>query len=90
MTSKRSNIVPIPKSGDKASPANCRPVSLLPILSKPLEKHIVNHLLQHLMETRSISDSQWIFHRGKSLVTALLETTHNWFETLKVVGAVLF
>ena len=44
---KQSNIVPISKSGDKASPANYRPVSLLPILSKLLERHIVNFLLQH-------------------------------------------
>ena len=29
MTWKRSNTVPIPKSGDKASPANYKPVSLL-------------------------------------------------------------
>ena len=46
---------PIPKSGDKASPANYRPVSLLSILSKRLERHIVNLLLQHLMETQPIS-----------------------------------
>ena len=93
VTWKRSNIVPIPKSGDKASPANYRPVSLLPILSKLLERHIMSLLLQHLMEMQPISDSQWIFQRGKSTVTALLETTHNWFEMLergKEVEAVFF
>ena len=44
---KVSNIVPIPKKGDSASPSNNRPISLLPILSKVLEKHIIvksNHL----------------------------------------------
>ena len=88
VTWKRLNIVPIPKSGDKASPENYRPVS---ILSKLLERHIANLLLQHLMATQPISDSQWSFQMGKSIVTALLETTHNWFEMLgrgKEVGAV--
>ena len=52
----------------------------------------MNLLLQHLMETPPISDSQWSFQMGESTVTALLETTHNWFEMLergKEVGAVL-
>ena len=44
VTWKWSNIVPIPKSGDKASLTNYTPVSLLPILGKPLERHIVNLL----------------------------------------------
>ena len=53
----------------------------------------MNLLLQQLMETQLISDSQWSFRRGKSTVTALLETTHNWFEMLergKEVGPVPF
>ena len=68
-------------------------MSLLPILSKRLERHIANLLLQHLMETQPISDLQWSFQRGKSTVTALLEITHNWLEMLervKEVGAVFF
>ena len=43
----------------------------------------MNLLSQHLMETQPISDTQWSFQRGKSRVTALLETTHNWFEMLE-------
>ena len=92
-TWKRSNIVPIPKSGDKGNPANYRPISLLPVLSKLLEKHIANLLLQQLTEARSIFATQWRFQCGKSTVTALLETTHNWFEMLEKgneVGAVFF
>ena len=40
----------------------------------------MNLLLQHLAEMQPISDSQWGFQRGKSTVTALSETTHNWFN----------
>jgi len=61
---KRSNIVPIPKNGDKTNQAKYRPIFLLPILSKLLERHIVNLLLQHLVETQPISDSQWGFQSG--------------------------
>ena len=34
---KKSNIVPIPKSGDNQSPTNYRPIPLLPTLGKLLE-----------------------------------------------------
>jgi len=46
------------QNGDKTNQANYRPIFSLPILSKPLERHIVNLLLQHLVETQPISDSQ--------------------------------
>ena len=44
-TWKQSNIVPIPKCGDKGDPTNYRPISLLPVLSKLLERRIANLLL---------------------------------------------
>ena len=90
---KQSNIVPIPKSGDKGNPTNYRPISLLPVLSKLPERYIANLVLQHLMVTQPIFASQWGFQSGKSTITALLETTHNWFEILETgseVGAVFF
>ena len=59
---KQSNIVPIPKSGDKGNPTNYWPISLLPVLSKLLERHIANLALQHLMVTQPIFASQWGFH----------------------------
>jgi len=69
---KRSNIVPIPKNGDKTNPANYKPISLLPILS--------NFRRGILWTSCYILDSQCSFQSGKSTVTALLETTHNWFK----------
>ena len=46
--------MPIPKNGDTTNQTNYRPICLLSILSKHLERHIVNLLLQHLLETRPI------------------------------------
>ena len=45
------------------------------------------------MVTQPIFASQWGFQSGKSTITALLETTHNWFEILETgseIGAVFF
>ena len=61
---KQSNIVPIPKSGDKGNPTNYWPISLLPVMNKLLERHIANLVLQHLMVTQPI----FLLHSGDSRV----------------------
>ena len=76
---KVSNIVPIPKKGDSASPSNYRPISLLPIL---LEKHIVKLLTEFLIVSSQISDSQWGFLAGRSTTTALLSVIDDWHKHL--------
>jgi len=45
---KVARVVPIPKGGDPESPANYRPISILSILSKLLEKHLHDLLSHHL------------------------------------------
>ena len=45
---KVARVVPIPKGGDPESPVNYRPISILSILSKLLEKHLHDLLSHHL------------------------------------------
>ena len=53
---KNANVVPIPKpTTDKSSPSGYRPVSLLPIISKLLERHIYSVLSDHLAESQPLS-----------------------------------
>ena len=90
---KLSSIVPIPKSADKGNLKNYRPILLLPLLSKLLEKHICGLLSDFLQSSTLIHDSQRGFQRSKSSTTALLDTTHNWFQLLESgsdIGAVFF
>ena len=78
---KMSNVVPIPKSTDKSNPHN---ISLLPILSKFLERHIYHLLSDHLSHANNlITDSQWGFQSGKSTTTALSNITHTWHKSLE-------
>ena len=80
---KVSHVVPILKSSTMHDPKNYRPISLLSILSKILEKHIFSLILCHLEEFHPFSDSQWGFRAGHSTVTALLSTVHRWFQLLE-------
>ena len=75
---KTASIVPIPKSGDKSDPSNYKPVSLLSIASKLLEKIVYSLLWDYLTEHAPISDCQWCFQKGKSTTTALPSTIHDW------------
>ena len=88
-TWKLSNVVPTPKLADNTSLTNYRPISLLSVISKLLERHMYSQTTSHLETHHSLSTFQRGFQSGRSMVTALLETTHNWFQfmdTGKEVG----
>ena len=54
---KVSHVVPIPKVSPAKSPDNYRPVSLLSILSKILERHIYSLIANHLDSVCPLSDT---------------------------------
>ena len=68
---KMSIVVPIPKSDNHSSPANYRPISLLSIVSKLLERHIHHVILDYLEEHFPLSNRQWGF-----------TTVHDWLYNL--------
>ena len=81
---KFARIVPIPKGGNRKSPANYRPVSILPVLSKLLEKHVSGLLQNYLNTCVPLSASQWGFTAGKSTTTALISFTHDIMEAVDI------
>ena len=80
---KLARIVPIPKASDPSSPTNYRPVSILSIVSKLLERHIHQLIFQYLCVNYPISERQWGFLPGRSASSALLSVTHDWFNHLE-------
>ena len=72
---KESNVVPVHKKGKKEDVTNYRPISLLCVISKVLERCIHNHLKDHLLTL--IDDFQHGFLQGRSTVTQLLSFYHE-------------
>ena len=81
---KTSSVVPVPKLSEHKEASNYRPISLLSVVSKMLERHIYNMILYHINDTSPLSNKQWGYQGGKSTVSALLAVTHDWFKTLEM------
>ena len=57
---KKSLVVPIPKCQELSSLCNYRPISILPIDSKILERHIYMLLMDHLENNHPLSAFQFL------------------------------
>ena len=78
---KKGNIVPIHKKGDKQTLKNYRPVSLLPICGKILERLMFNEMFKFFIENELISSNQSGFKPGDSCVNQLVSITHEIYES---------
>ena len=76
---KQAKVISIYKSGDNKDPSNYRPISVLSVLSKPLEKHIDKHLLSYLKTNELIHPDQSGFREHHSCHTALTTLVDDTF-----------
>ena len=79
---KRAKVIPLPKSKITSDITNYRPISLLSVLSKLLERHVHTHLTSH-MEARSLFHPLQSGFRSKhSCTTALSLLTDKWLSAM--------
>ena len=83
---KLSSVVPIPKGSEHETPSNYRPISLLSVTSKLLERHFHQLITDHLSDNHPLANTQWGFQPAKFTVTALLSTTYDWLEEMEAGG----
>ena len=67
---KKAKISPLFKKGDKQDIRNYRPIAVLSVFSKILEKIIYNKLLCFLKKFNILTDEQNGFRDNKSIATA--------------------
>lgn len=72
---KKAVVIPIYKSGDRDSLNNYRPISLLPSMSKILEKIINNRLVSYLEKNNILSSAQFGFRARLSTADAVHSLT---------------
>lgn len=77
----KAGITPIFKKGDKLSPSNYRPISLLCIVCKIGEKIILEKMLPFLLSNNIIPDEQHGFIPGRSVLTCQLQCLDQWTKS---------
>lgn len=81
---KKAIVTPIYKSGDKNNIENYRPISVLPVIAKILEKLINNRLKKFLTENSLLSNNQFGFRNGISTEDAVLALSNTICKHLDI------
>jgi len=88
---KKARVVPVFKSGKTSLPENYRPISIVPVLSKILEKAVHHQLSLYLEDNKLLSDRQFGFRHKRSTEmasTLLCDSIRQRVGEGKLVGAV--
>ena len=79
---KQATVIPLFKGGDRANVGNYRPISLLPLPSKLIEKIVHEKLSKFLEDKNIISEKQSGFRKGFSTASAVADLTDDLFSAI--------
>ena len=82
---KKAIIIPVHKEDSRQSKQNYRPISLLPIFGKIIEKIIFHVFYCHLCDHGLITKHQSGFRPGDSAINKLLSITHKIYSAFEEI-----
>ena len=77
---KIAKVIPLLKKGDPLTPKNYRPVALLPIFSKVLERVVFNQLVEYLDTNGLLHPNHHGCRHDHSTASALIQMYDKWTE----------
>ena len=77
---KISKVTPVYKSGVREVMNNSRPISVISIVAKAVEKLVYNQLYEYFINNDMLTTSQHGFRPNHSTVSAMLEIANKWFK----------
>lgn len=87
---KQAKVIPVHKKGNKCNYANYRPISIVPTVSKVLERLVHVQVSEYLETNNMLSHSQFGFRPNHSTVQAAQSLLNCFFEGLELRSSVLF
>ena len=81
---KSAKVVPLFKGGDKEDVSNYRPVSLLPLPGKLLEKIVHKRITTFLEENEFLTKNQGGFRKGHSTTSTIADLTDDLFDNINL------
>ena len=79
---KAAKVVPLFKGGAREEVGNFRPVSLLPLPGKMLEKIVHKHISKFWEENNFLTQNQGGFRKGHSTVSTIADLTDDLFKEI--------
>ena len=79
---KSVNVTPVHKGGDETNMNNYRPISVLPIVAKILERIVFDQLYDYLQDHSLLTPHQSGFRPGHSTQDVLIKTMDDWRKEL--------
>jgi hypothetical protein len=74
---KKANVIPIHKKDSKNNITNYRPISLISIIGKIMEKCVYNHMVNYIYENEILCKNQSGFIQGDSTINQLLDISND-------------
>ena len=79
---KLVRVTPIFKSGAKKDVDIYRPISVISIFSRMLERIVHDQIIDFLLENNVITKNQSAFRKLYSTITSLICSTDHWYENI--------
>ena len=79
---KITKVIPLHKGGQRNVPDNYRPISLLPVISKVLERIVYNFLVNHLESNNIVYSCQFGLRRNHSTSDGIMSFLGNIMQAM--------
>ena len=79
---KDSKVIPLHKKDDVFNPKNYRPVAIIPILSKVMERAVFQQTMNYLVENSLLNSNHHAYRSNHSTTTAMIEMMDIWTQVV--------
>ena len=77
---KQAKIIPLFKKGDYFDPKNYRPVAILPIFSKILERAVFDQIIEYMNNNDLLHPCHHAYRKNRNTTTALVQMYDSWIN----------